>query len=833
MTSSVVMPVPPALPPKLDRIYRQFLNNRKQTEEGEIEEDKKVETLPSVSRPNRRKRSGKKQTRRWRRGKDSMDLECDAANARVSGVGGYVPSHSILRNYDCPTATKDKSSLMGGNDRIDDDNDRHQMVYQLLARTVVVPFSDHLISMVAHPTVTNTICHAQNQMLDFSLVPSTTTAANGSLAQFSAILPAAPTSDAQNAKETKQDMHEKVNEGVGVTVINRYKQSSQQRKRHTMSPTPYQRNESLVSLVDGVISTLVQRREMVRRRLRLGLSIGGDAVSSTTKASSGRGGGGKEEDGCWEKKRKVKKPRGSDEYEKMCQVRNVLAEGYSLIGPTAMGERGSGFSAGAINNRHPSSASNNYNNYSAKRYKLSHQTSVLHCENMAPGIQCTHPNSLASYARTSPLVCTLHKMIGDGLMRELLLHCIVLVPAGTTSMKDEKMTTCCATDAKDAGGTIDKGNYFQLCGPPLNAMKFIVGNTLNYDQGKEHCFSNAMSPVIHSQSTGVNKGKHQRLEKNSTLETTASAGKIARLGKRKRDIEFDTTRNHTKINMVGLSQSTTSSETNPYSVKQKNCEDFNQIDQSSSTDSSQGMLAGKSSPQPSGGILVSKTSPGEPSWVVPRHRMFYCESYVKHVGFPPSHILNRLNSGGHDNDERIKTNGPSSMELLNDIVHLHRQSLKLGYKRCRGNKRTKRWKRLRLGGIDVCKKILQGHKNCDYARLLEHYCPLDCAKTDCKKIGESITKGGDGEGERGQKLTSTLPKLVLRCCTSDQVKSFLSAVLSKIFPTAFWGSNHNFQIVLKAVGTFLNLRRTEQFPLKSLTHAIRGSYFFPYFCIDV
>jgi len=245
------------------------------------------------------------------------------------------------------------------------------------------------------------------------------------------------------------------------------------------------------------------------------------------------------------------------------------------------------------------------------------------------------------------------------------------------------------------------------------------------------------------------------------------------------------------------------------------------------------MLAGKSSPQPSGGILVSKTSPGEPSWVVPRHRMFYCESYVKHVGFPPSHILNRLNSGGHDNDERIKTNGSSSMELLNDIVHLHRQSLKLGYKRCRGNKRTKRWKRLRLGGIDVCKKILQGHKNCDYARLLEHYCPLDCAKTDCKKIGESITKGGDGEGERGQKLTSTLPKLVLRCCTSDQVKSFLSAVLSKIFPTAFWGSNHNFQIVLKAVGTFLNLRRTEQFPLKSLTHAIRGSYFFPYFCIDV
>lgn len=840
MNSTAVMPVPPALPPKLDRIYRQFLNNRKEKEEGDEEDEgtKKEENFPSLSRPKRRKRSGKKQTRRWKRGSDSMDVERDAANARVSGVGDDVPSHSILCNYDCPTVTKDKSSSIGGTDGNDDNDDRLQMAYQLLARTVVIPFSDHLISMVARPAFTNTVCNTQSQMHDCSLAPSTATTttttnsiAVGSSIQNSAMAPTptVPTTDAQNVKETTKNQHKKVNEGVSVTNINRYKQSSQQIYRRTMSPILYQRNESLVSLVDGVISTLVQRRELTRRRLRLGISIGGrdggggDTVSSTTRASSGRGGGGKGEEGWWEKK-KAKKPRGRDEYEQMCQVRNVLAEGYSLIGPTAIGGRG--FSTGAISNRQPSSANNIYNNNSSKRHKLSHQTTVSHCENMAPGIQCTHPNSLASYARTSPLVRTLHKMIGDDLIRELLLHCIVLVPAGTMSMKEKNMTTCCATDMKDAGGTIDRGNYFQLCGPPLNAMKFIVGSTLNYDHGKEHSCSNIISPLIHLQSTGGDKGKHQRLEgkKNSTLETTTCASKIIRLGKRKRD---------NSIEMIGLSRSTASSKTNLCIGRQIDCEDSNRIDQSSSAGSTKGIVVGKLRRRPSGGIIVSKTSAGNLPWVVPRHQMFYCESYVKHVGFPPSHILNRLNSGGHDNDEGIKENGPSSMEeqLLNDIVHLHRHNFKtiqsriVGHKRRRGNKRTKRWKRLRHGGIDVCKKLLQGHKKCDYARLLEHYCPLgvDCATTDCDESGESITKGGNGDcgGGGGRNFSNTLPQLVLRSCNSDQVKSFLSAVLNRVFPTAFWGSIHNFEVVLKAVGTFLNLRRTEQFPLKSITHGIR------------
>ena len=54
-----------------------------------------------------------------------------------------------------------------------------------------------------------------------------------------------------------------------------------------------------------------------------------------------------------------------------------------------------------------------------------------HCLSMAPGIHCSHPNSCALYARSSFLTNKIQQILGDDLMRELLLHTIVLVPTRT------------------------------------------------------------------------------------------------------------------------------------------------------------------------------------------------------------------------------------------------------------------------------------------------------------------------------------------------------------------------------------------------------------------
>lgn len=73
--------------------------------------------------------------------------------------------------------------------------------------------------------------------------------------------------------------------------------------------------------------------------------------------------------------------------------------------------------------------------------------------NMATGVYCIHPNSTATYARTSPFMRSVHKLVGDSILKEMLTTCIVLIPAGR------------------AGGTMKRGNYFQLCGPPLTFYK--------------------------------------------------------------------------------------------------------------------------------------------------------------------------------------------------------------------------------------------------------------------------------------------------------------------------------------------------------------------------
>ena len=56
---------------------------------------------------------------------------------------------------------------------------------------------------------------------------------------------------------------------------------------------------------------------------------------------------------------------------------------------------------------------------------------------------------------------------------------------------------------------------------------------------------------------------------------------------------------------------------------------------------------------------------------------------------------------------------------------------------------------------------------------------------------------------------------------ADQVFEFFKEVLRSCFPFPFWGSTHNFEMFTQTLKTFLNLRRKDKFPCKSITRGIR------------
>lgn len=173
----------------------------------------------------------------------------------------------------------------------------------------------------------------------------------------------------------------------------------------------------------------------------------------------------------------------------------------------------------------------------------------------------------------------------------------------------------------------------------------------------------------------------------------------------------------------------------------------------------------------------TKTAPKNlnPHDTISRQSLFYSNSYVPAVGLPATHILN----------------GPIRPNvLLADMVEM-----KSGSERAR----RKRRKRLRETGESLCNEIFRRNRACDYNRLLGHYCPLPV------------------QSEEAQ-----LPDFATSHTPSHQVVAFLSAVLSQVFPPAFWGSSANYEHFLSHhVAAFVRLRRQEQIANKTLLDGIR------------
>jgi hypothetical protein len=166
-----------------------------------------------------------------------------------------------------------------------------------------------------------------------------------------------------------------------------------------------------------------------------------------------------------------------------------------------------------------------------------------------------------------------------------------------------------------------------------------------------------------------------------------------------------------------------------------------------------------------------------PHDTISRRSLFYSNAYVPAVGLPATHILS----------------GPiRPRALLADMVEMNSGSERA---------RRKRRKRLRETGESLCDEIFRRHRACDYNRLLEHYCPLpDCCQSEEAQLPDFATSHTPGH----------------------QVMSFLSAVLSRVFPSNFWGSPANYGHFLSHhVGVFVRLRRQEELANKTLLYGIR------------
>ena len=164
-------------------------------------------------------------------------------------------------------------------------------------------------------------------------------------------------------------------------VVNYYlKRNQSKRKLHKA-------NQSLQNLTDDIISSLVLQKKRYKKSHE-------------------------------QQKQRNYETKKNPEYNQYCYGMNTLSDGYTIASDRKM--------------QHP------INKHKKRRMNLNKNTnmvgsittsnSVPHCANMHPGIQCTQPNSCASFARSSPVMKFLHKLIGDELMRELLLRCMILVP---------------------------------------------------------------------------------------------------------------------------------------------------------------------------------------------------------------------------------------------------------------------------------------------------------------------------------------------------------------------------------------------------------------------
>ncbi len=156
-------------------------------------------------------------------------------------------------------------------------------------------------------------------------------------------------------------------------------------------------------------------------------------------------------------------------------------------------------------------------------------------------------------------------------------------------------------------------------------------------------------------------------------------------------------------------------------------------------------------------------------WTVPKHSMLFADNFK----------------------------GDECLALSGDLLSSKEREVKLLNSMVQIEKRRKRWLRLRDRGTEITKGIIKRLSNTNFNRLLNRTCPLpDSSLCDLRGL-----------------VTSFSP--------TKSVISFLKAVMKQVFPMQFWGSLHNFEVVLTTVAVFLSMKRKDSMTMEHLMRGVR------------
>jgi telomerase reverse transcriptase len=200
---------------------------------------------------------------------------------------------------------------------------------------------------------------------------------------------------------------------------------------------------------------------------------------------------------------------------------------------------------------------------------------------------------------------------------------------------------------------------------------------------------------------------------------------------------------------------------------------------------------------------------------ISRFSLLYFDAYVPKLGLPRSHILQNIRQRRLDDNDTRKSNPPEVSVLspaTSDVKKTPGYELMhvmMGLWRENKNKQRRIRKRIGQKGIELCDQIHRGHSKCDYHRLVERYCPLPPAVHGTKNSFQQMSSNG------------RLSQLAHAYTSKDRIVMFLRKVLEQVFPVYFWGSVVNFDVFMRSVKNFVELRRKERLTNKCLMHGIR------------
>ncbi|CAK7270640.1 Telomerase reverse transcriptase [Sporothrix epigloea] len=123
-------------------------------------------------------------------------------------------------------------------------------------------------------------------------------------------------------------------------------------------------------------------------------------------------------------------------------------------------------------------------------------------------------------------------------------------------------------------------------------------------------------------------------------------------------------------------------------------------------------------------------------------------------------------------------------------------------------------KRLRGDAMALIEKMQKRHSRCAYLPLLDHYCP------DGRPPNEYAARSS----ETVSASANSAPLIVL-ATPLTQVSAFCRAVIQKVVPPEFWGSDvdgtRNKTAVLRKVDFFIRLQRYENLNLHAVLHGVK------------